>query len=115
VEALVCELRRVHPGWGALRIRHELQRKGISPEVLPSRTSINRILHRHGLVTSRRRRNKRSEYVRWQREQAMQLWQLDILLGPAIIDPVTGEVREARIVTGVDDHSRYCVNCRWSH
>jgi hypothetical protein len=95
-----------------LRILHELQRKGTAAEVLPSRASINRILDRHVLIVSRRRRKKRSEYVRWQREQAMQLWQMDILLGPAIVDPATGEVREARIVTGVDDHSRYCVIAR---
>jgi hypothetical protein len=25
------------------------------------------------------------------------------------VDPATGELREAKIVTGVDDHSRYCV------
>jgi len=26
-----------------------------------------------------------------------------------LVDTVTGELRQARIVTGVDDHSRYCV------
>jgi hypothetical protein len=50
--------------------------------------------------------------VRWQRERAMQLWQMDILTGPMIVDPATGELRESRIVTGVDDHSRYCVIAR---
>jgi transposase len=107
VEAVVCELRRAHPGWGALRILHELQRKR-GPEGLPSRASVNRILHRHGLIVGRRRK-QRSEYVRWQRPGPMQLWQLDILLGPGIVDLATGELREARIVTGVDDHSRFCV------
>jgi Integrase core domain len=42
----------------------------------------------------------------------MQLWQLDIVFGPMLVDPVTGELRQARIVTGVDDHSRYCVLAR---
>ena len=42
----------------------------------------------------------------------MQLWQLDIVHGPMLVDAVTGELREARIVTGVDDHSRYCVIAR---
>jgi transposase InsO family protein len=110
VEAAVCELRRAHPGWGALRILHELQRrKKVADAELPSRASVNRILHRHGLIVGRRRRKKRSEYVRWQREEAMALWQLDILTGAMIIDAVTGELWESRIVTGVDDHSRYCV------
>src|SRR3954454_10765598 len=43
---------------------------------------------------------------------AMALWQLDIVFGPRLVDPVTGELREGRIVTGVDDHSRYCVLAR---
>jgi hypothetical protein len=63
----------------------------------------------HGLVIGRARRRKRSDCVRWQRPAAMQLWQLDIVNGPRLVDPVTGELREGRIVTGVDDHSRYRV------
>jgi transposase InsO family protein len=81
-------------------------------EGLPSRATVHRILVRHGLVVGRPRRKKRSEYVRWQRPAAMQLWQLDIVYGPRLVDTVTGEVREARIVTGVDDHSRFCVLAR---
>jgi transposase len=44
VEAIVCELRRRHPKWGAQRILHELMRGPAPPEVLPSRATINRIL-----------------------------------------------------------------------
>jgi transposase InsO family protein len=112
LEAVVCELRRDHPRWGALRILHELMRGPAPPESLPSRATINRILVRHGLVIRRARRKKRSEYVRWERSAAMQLWQLDIVYGPRLVDTSTGEVREARIVTGVDDHSRFCVLAR---
>jgi transposase InsO family protein len=112
VEAVVCDLRRAHPKWGALRIVHELMRGPAPPERLPSRSTVNRILVRHGLVVPRARRKKRSDYVRWQRPAAMQLWQLDIVYGPRLVDTVTGEVREARIVTGVDDHSRFCVLAR---
>src|SRR3954452_2119753 len=112
VEAVVCELRRAHPRWGAQRIVHELLRRPVPPEGLPSRATVHRILVRHGLVVERPRRKKRSEYVRWQRPAAMQLWQLDIVFGPRLVDTSTGEVREARIVTGLDDHSRYCVLAR---
>ena len=112
VEAIVCELRRRHPRWGALRILHELMRAPAPPEPLPSRATINRILLRHGLVVPRARRRKRSDYVRWQRPAAMQLWQLDIVYGPRLVDVATGELREGRIVTGLDDHSRYCVLAR---
>jgi transposase InsO family protein len=112
LEARVCELRRDHPRWGAQRIVHELMRGPAPAEGLPSRATVHRILVRHGLVVQRPRRRKRSEYVRWQRPAAMQLWQLDIIYGPRLVDVVSGEVREARIVTGVDDHSRFCVLAR---
>ena len=39
----------------------------------------------------------------------MQLWQLDIVGGVWLISPVTGALREVKVVTGVDDHSRFCV------
>jgi hypothetical protein len=39
----------------------------------------------------------------------MQLWQVDIVGGLWLVDVTTGVVREAKIVTGVDDHSRFCV------
>jgi transposase InsO family protein len=112
VEARVCELRRAHPKWGAQRIVHELMRGPVAPEPLPSRATVHRILVRHGLVVGRARRKKRSDYVRWQRPAAMALWQLDIVYGPRLVDTRTGEVREVRIVTGVDDHSRFCVIAR---
>jgi hypothetical protein len=39
----------------------------------------------------------------------MQLWGIDIVGGIELVDTRTGEVREAKLVTGVDDHSRFCV------
>jgi transposase InsO family protein len=109
---VVCELRRAHPRWGALRILHELMRAPGPVQGLPSRSTVNRILVRHGLVIGRARRRKRSDYVRWQRLAAMALWQLDIVYGPQLFDMATGELREGRIVTGLDDHSRFCVLAR---
>ena len=50
MEARVCELRRGHAKWGALRILHELMRGPAVPEPLPSRATVHRILVRHGLV-----------------------------------------------------------------
>jgi hypothetical protein len=84
VEAVVCELRREHPRWGPLRLRHELGRMGRIAAV-PSRMSVHRILVRHGLIEPRSRRRRRDSYLRWQREQPMQLWQLDIVGGLMLI------------------------------
>ncbi|WP_438817366.1 IS481 family transposase [Streptomyces actuosus] len=108
VEAAVCELRRKHPRWGPRRIAHVLERSGAVGPV-PSRMTVYRILVRHGLVEPGVRRRKRSDYKRWQRDRPMQLWQMDIVGGVMLVDPVTGELTEAKVVTGVDDHSRYCV------
>jgi transposase InsO family protein len=102
LEAQICELRREHPGWGPRRIEHQLARLGIEP--VPSRSSIYRCLKRHGLIELRRRRKRRDEFRRWQRERPMQLWQMDVM-GGVLLEDAT----ELKIVTGVDDHSRFCV------
>jgi transposase-like protein len=100
LEAWVCEPQRAHPRWGALRIVHELMRALVAPEPMPSRATVHRILVRHGLVIGRARRRKPSDYVRWQRPAAMQLWPIDIVYGPRLVDARAGELRETRIVTG---------------
>jgi transposase InsO family protein len=102
VEAIICELRREHPGWGPRRIEHQLHRSGIDP--VPGRSSIYRCLKRHGLIELRRRRKRRDEFRRWERERPMQLWQMDVMGGVELEDGT-----ELKVVTGVDDHSRFCV------
>jgi transposase InsO family protein len=101
-EARICELRRQHPGWGPRRIEHQLGRAGIEP--VPSRSSIYRCLRRHGLIELRRRRKRREEFRRFERDRPMQLWQMDVM-GGVLLDDDT----ELKVVTGVDDHSRFCV------
>jgi transposase InsO family protein len=103
VEALICELRRNHPRWGARRVLFELGRIGC-PGPIPSRITVHRILQRHGLVDERPRRRRREDYVRWERDRPMELWQMDIVGGILLADG-----SEAKVVTGVDDHSRFCV------
>ena len=103
LEARVVEMRRAHPGWGPRTILFWLGREGIEP--LPGRTSVERCLVRHGLVTPQARRRKRSDYKRWERSRAMELWQMDIVGGVRIVDG-----SEAKIVSGIDDHSRFVVS-----
>jgi transposase InsO family protein len=103
VEALVCEMRRHHPKWGSRRIVFELGRHGC-PGPVPSRMTVYRILIRHGLMTPAKRRRGRKDYVRWERDRPMELWQMDIVGGLFLRDG-----SEAKVVTGVDDDSRYCV------
>ena len=102
VEALVVTLRRERPDWGPQTLLYELARAGVDP--LPGRTSVYRCLVRHGLVDPKARRRRRSDYKRWERSRAMELWQHDITGGVLLVDG-----SQASVVTGVDDNSRFCV------
>ncbi|EST37653.1 hypothetical protein N566_11835 [Streptomycetaceae bacterium MP113-05] len=101
VEALVCELRRSYPRWGARRIVYELGQRGMVP--VPGRSTVHRILARNGLI-DHQEQNHRRVYRRWQRDAPMQLWQLDIMGGVFLASG-----RECKLVTGIDDHSRFIV------
>jgi transposase len=102
VEARLCELRRRHPHWGQRRLAHELVRIGFDPP--PGLTSIYRALVRNGLIQPKARRRPKADYRRWERARPMELWQLDIMGGIWLTDG-----RELKAVTGIDDHSRFCV------
>jgi transposase InsO family protein len=102
VEALVCQLRGTHPRWGPRRLLFELGKAEVSP--LPSRSTIYRVLVRHHLVAARKRKRRRQDYKRWQRDEPMQLWQLDVTGSVFLTDG-----RELKLISGIDDHSRFCV------
>jgi transposase InsO family protein len=105
VETAVCEMRREHPRWGPLRLAHELGRAGVTP--VPSRMSVYRVLVRRGLIEPQPRKRPRDSYVRWERDAPMALWQMDLVGGIFLAGGT-----EAKLVTGVDDHSRFCVICQ---
>ena len=109
VEVAVAEMRRKHPRWGSRRIRMELMRRPVEGVSVPAERTIDRILIRQGLLRVRPRKKTKSAFVRFERPGPMQLWGIDIVGGIELVDVVTGAVREAKLVTGVDDHSRYCV------
>jgi transposase InsO family protein len=105
VEARIVALRSEHPSWGPRTIAHYLAREAVAP--LPSRSGVYRCLVRQRLIDPQRRRRKREDYRRWERARAMELWQMDVMGGVRL----TGG-RELKIVTGIDDHSRFCVCAR---
>jgi transposase len=110
MEARVVDMRQEHPGWGPRTIVYWLEREGFDP--LPGRTSVERGLKRQGLVEPKRRRRRRADYRRWERTRSMELGQMDIMGGVCIADVDTGEIAEAKIVTGIDDHSRFVMCAR---
>ena len=71
---------------------------------VPSRSTVYRVLVRHGLVPARKRKRRRQDYKRWQREAPMQLWQMDITGSVFLTDGT-----ELKLISGIDDHSRFCV------
>jgi transposase InsO family protein len=101
IEALICQLRRAHPRWGARRIRYELDRRDV--QTMPSRATVHRVLTRNGLVDPQAQQHKR-QYKRWSRAAPMHLWQIDIVGGLPLADG-----RELKVLTGLDDHSRFVV------
>ena len=105
VEVLVLEMRRAHPYWGARRIAFELTRKGVLPA--PSESAVYRCLVRAGVIDPMTRRRRRETWKRWERGAAMELWQLDIVHGFLLADGTS-----AKALTGIDDHSRFCVSAR---
>jgi transposase InsO family protein len=102
VEARVVAMRRAHPGWGPDRIRWQLGRDGVDP--LPGRSSVYRALTRQGLVDAKKRKRRRADYRRWERSRSMELWQMDVMGRVHLADG-----RELKVVTGIDDHSRFVV------
>ena len=105
VEAAVLEMRRKRPYWGPRRIVIELARKGVAP--LPSESGVYRALVRAGVIDPALRRRRDQTWKRWERGRPMELWQMDVVGGFALADGST-----AKALTGVDDHSRFCVSAR---
>lgn len=102
VEAAICEMRRNHRRWGPRTLAYWLGQDGIDP--VPARSTIYRVLVRNHLIVPVPRKRKRESYVRWERETTMELWQHDFISGVFLKSG-----RELKVVTGIDDHSRFCV------
>ena len=105
VQAVVLELRRQHPAWGPRRIRVELARRGVGP--LPSESGIYRALLRAGLIEPGARRRRKESWRRWERGAPMELWQMDVVGGIGLADGSS-----VKALTGLDDHSRFCISAR---
>ena len=105
IEALVLEMRRAHPYWGARRIAFVLARKGVLPT--PSESAVYRCLVRAAVIDPITRRRRRETWKRWERATPMELWQLDVVHGFALADGTA-----AKALTGIDDHSRFCISAR---
>ena len=102
LEVRVLDLRRRHHLWGPKRIQFELKKAGVDRP--PSHMAIYRALLRAGLVVKGERQRVLRTYRRWERGRPMELWQMDVVGSIFTLDGT-----EAKILTGIDDHSRFVV------
>ena len=105
IEVRVLELRRVHRYWGARRLALELVRKDVTPA--PSESAVYRCLVRAGVIDPVKRHRRKEMWKRWERGGPMELWQMDVVGGFLLADGTS-----AKALTGIDDHSRFCVSAR---
>ena len=105
VEVAVLEARRAHPSWGPRRIAVVINRRLGVGSVTES--SVYRCLRRAGLIEPDGRRRRRREWKRWERGEPNELWQMDTVGGFLLSGG-----SHAKALTGVDDHSRFCVSAR---
>jgi len=103
VEHAVVSVRQEHRGWGGRKIRHCLQQRGHAP--LPAASTISDILRRHGQLDPQESA-KRQPWVRFEHENANDLWQMDfkgpLKLPDGLCHPLTM----------LDDRSRFNIGLR---
>ena len=83
----------------------ELVRKRV--EAAPSESAVYRCLVRAGVIDPVRRHCRRETWKRWERARPMELWQMDVVGGFLLADGTA-----AKALTGIDDHSRFCVSAK---
>jgi transposase InsO family protein len=103
LEVALVELRLAHPSWGPRRLSFELARRGRPV----SESAAYRALARLNLIDPAARRPRDHKWKRWERGEPMELWQMDVVGGFALADGT-----RAKALTGVDDHSRFCVSAQ---
>ena len=101
VEVELAVLRRRHPTWGPRRLVYELAKQDITV----SESAVYRALVRGHLIDPAARRPRDRKWKRWSRGRPMELWQMDVVGGFVLADGT-----KAKALTGVDDHSRFCVS-----
>lgn len=103
VEVALVDLRLAHPSWGPRRLVFELAKRGVKPVV--SESAAYRALVRLNLIDPAARRPRDRKWKRWERGRPMELWQMDVVGGFVLADGT-----RAKALTGIDDHSRFCVS-----
>ena len=105
VQQLIVEMKREDPGRSARLIVRELELAGRIRVGQLSRSSVERLLHRHGLSVPRMEWDQRARY-RWEAASCGELWQADALHGPMLRNPASGRQQRVIVFGLLDDRSR---------
>ena len=103
LELLIVEERRLHPGWGAKKIKAHLERNGIE---VPCVKTINNILNRYNCI-DKIESLKHKPFTRFEKESCNEMWQTDF----------KGEfkMKDGNYCYPLDifdDHSRYAIKIK---
>jgi transposase InsO family protein len=106
--ALVCDIRREHPGASASLILQVLEADGRIKKGLLSATTLRRLLAEAGLDrVSLRNSPSATTRLRWEASHPGALWHGDVCHGPSLV--IGGRKAPLRIHGMLDDASRYVV------
>src|SRR5215471_14404955 len=105
LQQLVLDMKREDPGRSAHLILRELELAGRIPAGQVSVSSVQRLLHRHGLSIPRMEWDHAARY-RWEAAMCGELWQADALHGPVLMNPATGRNQRVIVFGLIDDRSR---------
>ena len=72
-ELKIVEVRTVHPGWGAKKIKISLENKGVE---MPCVKTVNNILNRYNCI-SKEESLKHKAFTRFEKERCNEMWQTD--------------------------------------
>jgi hypothetical protein len=81
------------------------RRRELGLRQVRSESAVYRALIWLGLIDASGRRPRDRRWRRWERGAPMELWQMDVVGGFVLADG-----RRVKALTGVDDHSRFCVS-----
>ncbi|MFZ0324478.1 MAG: IS481 family transposase [Actinomycetes bacterium] len=96
-EERICEVRALHPAWGARKIRAFLADRG---HEMPAASTVHQVLRRRGLILAQPGGERAS--LRFEAEAPNDLWQMDFKGHSRL-----GDGSRLHPLTVIDDHSRF--------
>ena len=114
-QELVCRLKREVPERSLDRIIEIAETLGLAPQGVLKRSTVHRVLKRHGISGRAARVPDRKDLGRFEADFPGALWQSDLLVGPWLPDPARPDkVRRAKLYAFIDDHSRLLLAGRFA-